>query len=555
MDPLLIARGAAAAAFRRLEQEWYGTPAHRLTLGGRKPQGLVAHPHDLRPADPAKGRLILEGVFQFGGSTMRIGANGDPFDRPSPSRAFAAELHGFGWLRDLLVLGEEGVRPGVRLFMDWRRSFGAWNAFSWSGAVLERRVFNFACAAKTLAMEASDAEIAAMETDLLRQARHLLRVTEDPARAVERAIAAGIAGCALGGPAGVSLIDRSLRRLRRKLPKAVLSDGGHASRSPQRGLELLLDLLTLDDALLQRGRTVPDEVSRAIDRLAVATRFFTLADGRLAAMQGGEAVGAATIAAALAHEEPRKAPLWLAGGYHKLKGGAVEAIVDTGAPAKGAWSLAACAQPLGFELVAGRDRLIVGSGWTPGAPPALRQTDAASCAVLGELSCGEVLTGLAAEGLGERLTGPPAKADTRRHESDEAMWLEASHDGWLRTLGLIHERRLFIDRKTGELRGEDRFEPPKPKDDAGPRRYIPFAVHFQLAPEVKASLAQDGKTVLLRGPAKALWLRTDAAQVAIEPSRHAEGGEAKRSSQLVLRGQVRHDKGGRVRWKLSASET
>jgi len=555
MDPLLIARGAVAAAYRRLEQEWYGTPAHALTLGGRKPQGLVAHPHDLRPADPAKGRLILEGVFPFGGSSLRIGPNGDPFDRPSPSRAFAAELHGFGWLRDLLVLGEAGVRPGVRLFMDWRRSFGAWSAFSWGGAVLERRVFNFACAAKTLAMEASDAEIAAMETDLLRQARHLLGVTEDPSRAVERAIAAGIAGCALGGPAGVSLIDRALRRLRRKLPKAVLSDGGHASRSPQRGVELLLDLLTLDDALLQRGRTVPDEVSRAIDRLAVATRFFTLADGRLAAMQGGEAVGAATIAAALAHEEVRKAPLWLAGGYHKLQGGGVEVIVDAGAPAKGAWSLAACAQPLGFELVAGRDRLIVGSGWTPGAPPALRLTDAAPCAVLGEMSCGEVVTGLAAEGLGERLVGGPTRAVVRRHESDEAMWLEASHDGWLRTLGLMHERRLFIDRKTGELRGEDRFEPPKPKDDAGPRRYIPFAVRFQLAPGVKASLAQDGKTVLLRGPTKALWLRTDAAQVAIEPSQHVDGGEVRRSSQVVLRGQVRHDKGGRVRWKLSASET
>ena len=555
MDPLLIARGAAWAAFRRLEQEWYGTPAHRLTLGGRKPQGLVAHPHDLRPADPAKGRQILEGVFQFGGSSLRIGPNGDPFDRPSPSRAFAAELHGFGWLRDLLVLGEAGVRPGVRLFMDWRRSFGRWNAFSWSGEVLERRVFNLACAAKTLAMEASDAEIAALEGDLLGQARHLLGVSEDPSRTVERAIAAGIAGCALGGPAGVSLIDRSLRRLRHKLPKAVLSDGGHASRSPQRGLELLLDLLTLDDALLQRGRTVPEEIGRAIDRLGVATRFFTLADGRLAAMQGGEAGGAPTIAAALAHEEPRKAPRWLAGGYHKLQGGAVEVVVDAGAPAKGPWSRTACAQPLGFELVAGRDRLIVGSGWTPGAPPALRLTGAASCAVLDETPCGEVLTGISAEGLGERLTGGPAKATARRHESPEAMWLEASHDGWLKTLGLMHERRLFIDRKSGELRGEDRFEPPKPKDDAGPRRYVPFAVHFQLAPQVKASLAQDGKTVLLRGPTKALWLRTDAAQVAIEPSQHMEHGELKRASQVVLRGQVRHDKGGRVRWKLSASET
>jgi len=556
MDPLLIARGAAMAAYRRLEHEWYGTPPHLLLLGGRKPQGLVAHPHDLRPADPANGRQLLEGVFQLGGSAMRIGPNGDPFDRPSPSRAFAIELHGFSWLRDLLVLGEQGVRPGVRLFMDWRRLFGGWNAFSWSPQVLERRVFNLACAAKTLSMEASDAEIAALEDDLARQARHLLAVSEDASRSVERAVAAGIAGCALGGPVGESLINRSLRRLRRKLPKAVLADGGHASRSPQRGLELLLDLLTLEDGLSQRGRPVPDEMTAAIDRLSVAARFFTLADGRLAAMQGGEAVDHAVIVAALAHEEPRKAPLQLATiGYHKLLGGQIELTVDAGAPAKGAMSVTACAQPLGFELVFGRERLIVGSGWTTGFPPRLRLTDAASCAVLGHASCGEILDRVAAEGLGPRLVNGPAKVQACREEADGAALLQMSHDGWLKRLGLMHRRTLFMDAKTGELRCEDRFEPPKPKEDNGPRRYVPFAIQFQLAPDVRASLAQDGKTVILRGPTRALWLRNDAAEVAIEPSQHVSGGELKRSSQVVLRGQVRHDKGGRVRWKLSASET
>jgi uncharacterized heparinase superfamily protein len=487
---------------------------------------------------------------------MRVGANGDPFDRPSPSRAFAIELHGFAWLRDLLVLGEQGVRPGVRLLMDWRRLFGAWNDFSWSPAVLERRVFNLACAAKTLSMEASDAEIAAMEDDLARQARHLLGISRDPGRAVERAVAAGAAGCTLGGPAGDRLINRALGRIRRGLPKAVLGDGGHASRSPRRGLELLLDLLTLEDALSQRGREPPVEVTQAIDRLGAATRFFILADGRLADVQGGDAADGATLAAALAHEEARKAPARLgASGFHKLRGGEVEVLVDAGAPAKGAWSLGACAQPLGFELLFGRERLIVGSGWTPGFPPPLRLTDAASCAVLGEASCGEVLDGIAAEGLGERLVGGPAKVGARREEGDGAMLLAASHDGWLKRLGLMHHRTFFMNAVTGELRGEDRFEPPKPTDADGPRRYVPYAIRFQLAPEVRASLAQDGRTVILRGPARALWLRNDAAQVAIEPSRHVSGGELKRSSQVVLRGQVRHDKGGRVRWKLSASET
>lgn len=556
MDALLLAKGAAAVARRRLELEWFGSVPQRL-LGGRKPQGLAAHPHDLRPIDPARGQQILGGAFLFGGMALRVGANGDPFDRPSPSRRIALGLHRFDWMRDLLAVGEEGVRPGVRLYMDWRRLFGRWNAFSWSSAVLERRVFNLACAIKTLSTQASEAEAAFLEDDLAHQARHLLVLSDDPSRAVERAVAAGVAGCALGGLAGMRLIDRALKRLKKQLPAAVLADGGHASRSPQRGLELLLDLLTLDDALLQRGRPAPEEMSRAIDRLSAATRFFTLGDGRLASFQGGEAVEAPVIAAALAHEEARKPTSALgATGFHKLHGQGIEVIADTGAPARGVWSLIACAQPLALEIICGRDRLITGSGWTQGAPAALRLTGAASCATLGDATCGEPVRGIVAQGLGERLVGPATKVTARRHETDAAMWLEASHDGWLVRFGLMHDRRLFLDRATGELRGEDRFEPPKPKDDSGPRRYIPFAVHFQLHPDVQASLAHDHRSVLLRGPTnEARWLRTDAVDVRVEQSAHVQNGEVKRTTQLVLRGQVRHDKGGRVRWKLSASES
>lgn len=559
MDGLLYAYGAAAALRRRLELEWFGTPPHLLTLGGRRPQGLAAHPHDLRPTDPERGRQIVEGVFALAGATVRVGPNGDPFDRPSPSRRFALALHRFDWMGDLLAAGDSGIRPGVRLYMDWRRLFGRWSAFAWSGQVLERRVFNLACAVKPLTTQASEAETDFLLDDLARQARHLLAISEDPSRAVERAVAAAVAGCALGGPAGDTLIKRGLRRITRQLPVAVAIDGGHASRSPQRGLELLLDLLTLDDALSQRARPTPEPITRAIDRLGMAVRFFTLADGRLAAFQGGAAVEAPVIAAALAHEEPRKPPLKLAqSGYHKLNGVSIEVIADAGAPAQGRWSLAACAQPLALEVVCGRDRLITGGGWTPEAvaPPALRVTGAASTATLGETSCGEPLRGFPAIGLGERLVGGPSKTEARRHETEAAMWLEMSHDGWLARFGLMHERRLFLDRASGELRGEDRFEPPKPKEEDGARRYIPFTVHFHIAPDVGVSLAQDGKTVILRGPSnEGRWLRTDAAQVAIEPAAQVVNGETRRTSEVILRGQVLAHKGGRVRWKLSPSES
>ncbi|MFA7263189.1 MAG: heparinase II/III family protein [Caulobacter sp.] len=555
-----LALQAAGESLRRLaEREWFGTPLHRLTLARPRPDGMAANPRDPRPVEPENGRRILAGIFDLAGIEMVVGAQGDPFDRPSANRPSAVALHRMGWMGDLLATGDAGARLGLRLAADWRRLFGRWNGFSWGPDVIERRVFNLACAARRLTAGASDAERALLLDDLARQARHLAGIGQAPERALERAVAAGVAGCALGGEAGDRLIDLAVARLKRDLPLVVSHEGVHASRSPQAGLELLFDLLTLDDALHQRGQAGPDDLPRAIDRLSAATRFFQLPDGRLADFQGGEAVGARRIAAALAHEdgEPparRRAPH---GGYERLESAAIAVMVDAGPPAQGRWSTTACAQSAALELVCGGDRLIVGCAWTAdsGASHALRLTDASSTANLADMSAGQPLRGFAAAALGPRLIGAPRKVEVKRHDAEAAAWLEVSHDGWVKRFGLVHERKLYLDRALEELRGEDSFSPKLAKAQTGPRRYIPFTVRFHLHPDARASLARDRKSVLLKGPSdQGWWLRNDAIEVSVEPSLHIEGGVQRRTVQVVLRGQASDDKGGRVRWKLSRAE-
>jgi uncharacterized heparinase superfamily protein len=562
LEPVItLAAGLGGALRRQGEREWFGNPLHRLALASPAAQGLAANPHDLRPVDPARGRQILAGQFDLAGAKLLVGPGGDPWDRALPHRRFGIALHRMGWLPDLLAVGPEGAVQGLRLVLDWRRVFGKWNRFSWGPDVLERRVFNLACAARRLAAGASDAEISAFTQDLVRQARHLTRIAIAPDRHVERAVVAGIAGCALAGEPGEQLIDYAMDRLKAELPAAVRPDGSHASRSPERGMELLFDLMTLDEALHQRGQAGPDEINRAIDRLTAATRFFTLPDGALPVLQGGEARDPRTVAAAVAHDEAASTAISKAafGGFQRLDGGGLTVLADAAPPAQGKWSVSACAQPLAIEILAGADRLVTACGWSPDAagPGALRVIDAASTASLGDLITGGPMGGLNAYGLGPRLTGAPRKVEARRHDSDVAAWLELSHDGWVRRTGLVHERRLYLDKAAGELRGEDSFAPQVAKEvpAAAPRRYMPFTVRFHLHPDCRASLARDNKSVLLRGPSdQGWWLRNDAAEVSLEPSAHFEDGQPRRAQQVVLKGQVRLDKGGRIRWKLSRAE-
>jgi uncharacterized heparinase superfamily protein len=551
---------AVVAAFRRQVAYELNVGALRAgRLDGARGPGLIATPRDFRPCDPPLGRALLGGRFVLGGAMIDVGAGGDPWDRISPSRSFAVALHRFDWAPHLLACGEPGAREALRLFLDWRRLFYQPNRFVWSGEVLERRRFNLTCGARRMAAAASDAEAGALFNALLHQARYLSGLSDGPVRLAERLTVAATAAAALNGKSAERLGARTLSRLAQALQEAVLPDGGLKSRSPEAGLELLLDLLTLDDVLLQRGRETPSAVARAIDRLGAATRFFTLGDGRLAAFQGGEAADPQRVRAALSQDEDEAArPLGAAphSGYHRLAGRAILVLVDAGPPAEGPWSVAACAQPLALEVTCGPDRIFANCGWSPdsagvgaASPEFLRLTPGGSTAELGGRSVGRLLGGFAGEVLGPRLIGGARTVDGDRNENDAGAWVALSHDGWAARFGVTHERRLFVDGRMDELRGEDLFSGVQ----GGPiPRIVPLAIRFHAAADVQVSIALDGRSVLLRGPAnRGWWFRNDAPEVVLEPSIQFQNGLPRRSVQVVLRGLI--DAGGptRVRWKLT----
>ncbi|MDZ4375567.1 MAG: heparinase, partial [Phenylobacterium sp.] len=246
---------------RQLWIELYGLPGYSLTLspflGGGKVTAFAATPRDFRPHDPAPGKNLLVGRFVLAGASMEVEAPADPWNRPSPSRPFAVELHAFNWLPALMAQGERGAREALRLTLAWADTFARWSPFAWGPEILPRRVINLACAARKMGAVATEAERLKLADSLARQTRQLLRPPGGLATRAERLTAAAVGGCVLAGAPGQALRRRALGGLTSALKTTVLDDGGHASRSPEAGLELLLDLLTLDDALAQLSEPTP----------------------------------------------------------------------------------------------------------------------------------------------------------------------------------------------------------------------------------------------------------------------------------------------------------
>ncbi|KAK0350411.1 hypothetical protein LTR94_029139, partial [Friedmanniomyces endolithicus] len=267
---------------------------------------------------------------------------------------------------------------------------------------------------------------------------------------------------------GQSLRSRALSKLAGALKVTVLEDGSHASRSPEAGLELLLDLLILDDALAQLSEPTPQALSDAIGKLTQGVRTLQLPDGRLASFQGGGPSNAERVAAACVDVEAKPAsdPTTSAqiaeiGGLVRIASPLLTIIADAASPARGAWAATACAQPMALEISCGKDRLMTGSGWTPAATErqALRLTPAHSTLTLGERSLNEPLGGWKGELLGARLAGPPIHVTKEHREGDGAVWLEMEHDGWSEGFGLNHQRRLYLDQRLDELRAEEKLFP------------------------------------------------------------------------------------------------
>ncbi|MNI25257.1 Heparinase II/III-like protein [compost metagenome] len=554
-DARLWASVAKGLAARQLWVELYGLPGYGLTLGGATAEGFAVSPRDFRPLPEEAPRPLLSGKLTLAGLSLDADSPLALWNSPTPSRAFAVELHSFAWMPAMMATGDRGAREALAMVLAWHEVFSRWSPFSWDPDILARRVYRLACAGRRLASVATEIERLRLTDILARQARQLLRPPGGTMGRAERLTAAAVAGCALSGKTGATIRSRALKRLPGALAATVAPDGAHASRAPEMGLELLLDLLTLDDALAQLSEVTPEPVAEAISRLTLALRVQTLPDRRLAVFQGGGPSTPERVAAARAHDDaPAAPPSGAVGGLLRVSSPLLTVMVDVEAPARNAWSAAACGQPAALEVVCGRDRLFTSAGWTPRAPDrqALRLTPGASTLTLGEQPLGEPLSGWKGDLLGPRLIAPPIHVTRQHQEGDGAVWLEVEHDGWMPLYGLMHQRRLYIDQRLDELRAEERLHPPADRPEVVRALAAPYALRFQLEPGVQASLARDRRSILLRGHSgRGWWFRSDGPDVAIEPAVHIDDGLTRRSLQIVVRGSARTDAETKVRWKLS----
>jgi len=367
-------------------------------------------------------------------------------------------------------------------------------------------------------------------------------IASDTRDRLQIAMALVATGAVVSGAA--RFMERGLALLSVQLAEQILPDGGHVSRNPEMATLTLCDLVSLKQLLEYQHLPVPDDLQKALARLAPMVRFLCAADGHLSAFNGGGEGHALTTKRILrALSIPESAFTYAPhSGYQRVKTDASVLIMDTGRAPPERFSQEAHAGALALELSTPGGRLIVNCGWSEDQPDqwhlAVRTSAAHSTLVINDTSSAQIRSfGLRSALLGPRLRQRGlANPSRRKLEPGKGTHLEASHGGYLHRYGLIHHRQVLVSEDGNTITGEDRvFRPRDIQKMAGPVE-LNCALRFHLHPKVRASFARDQFQMLLILPDGTGWrFHCPTGQIELQPSVYlAAGAPPQRTQQLVV---------------------
>jgi len=532
-----LRRSMHAVACSKIVDKW--------KLAGTVPEKLLMSPIDVWKGSAEKARwLIHGGIFTLEGDQLEL-HNAD-WNPDGIDDNWIKYIHGFEWLRDLKALGGDKGRMAARAMLEnWMCQHPHFDETNWRAHILGLRLSNWLSSFPFFGESAPEEFQAQFYISLARQVRHLSRTTPGNLSGIPLLHAIrGLAFAGLAMEGREQLLEQSLNLLHKEIGRQILTDGGHASRSPQQLLEAVVVLIDIRSALRQGGYPCPDRIQHALDRAVPALRFFRHADRAFAVFNGSQE----------GHEELMKQVLLQSGsraktlnslphtGYERLAVGRGLILMDTGKAPKWPYDTTSHAAPLAFEMSYGRERIIVNCGSHPTNTDwqdMLRFTAAHSTLVIDDRNACEIHK----DGS---LSRKPKKVSYDREDKLDMVLIDASHDGYVPVNGITHRRRLYFADQGNDLRGEDTLT-----CTTGLTKPHAIAVRFHLHPKVSVSLVKEDQEAILSLPGGTGWRFTaSGAPLELEESIYlGEGIRPRKSKQLVIMADMDADT-LQIKWAL-----
>ncbi|MDO9416779.1 heparinase II/III family protein [Pararhizobium sp.] len=526
-----------------------------LRFMGRTPDRLIVAPTDLRSIDPFVADEIRQGRFPFAGRVLETEGL-SPFSLELPSDEFALRLHAFGWLRHIRSATDEEAFAQVRTHVDeWIVDHGRIiGGIAWAPDVLAQRIIAWLSHSPIVLKGADHGFYRRFLKSLAFQVRYLRHIADTTREGeVRLRVRIALAVASVSMPNSLSSIRKASRNLDLELDRQILPDGGHCSRNPRVGLELLLDLLPLRQTYVNLGHEVPIRLIPCIDRLYPALRFFRHQSGELALFNGATSTLANELMAALRYDETAGDPFRALPHlqYERLSAQGAVVIMDTGKPLSVELSTTAHAGCLSFEMSSGKHRFIINSGSPKFAGERYRMmaraTAAHSTVTLSDTSSSRMSR---SRFLGPILVGGVSNVMVKRHNDGSGFDnIAGSHDGYLVLFGLKHEREVGMNASGTIIRGRDRFRKADGSDPDTSLR-IEAVARFHVHPSITIKQSSVHEALLIAPDGETWLLSTIDSEILIENDVFfADPSGMRKSSQLTIAFELNEQP--EIQWVLS----
>lgn len=510
----------------------YNNIFYDWSLRDNTPDRLIVRPVDPWPGDAEKAKSLLNAT----GVGERTGAiwNEQWWNPEDSDDIWINHMHGFGWLRDLRTLGGALPREQGRIMIEsWIDRYGYWNPQTWRAELIGRRLAMWICHHEYFCAGASEEFEEKFLNATFKQAKHLSNVI---GRSKEIALFEAVKGLLYAGIAlegNAKWVEQGINALKIATTSQILPDGGHISRSPQILLETLEIMVDIRSALNAGGYPVPEHLTNTIENMSGALRTLRYRDRKFSLFHGTQEGKTEAVDSILAQAgtNKRAKPSLKSTGYERLELGRSLLLMDTGKAPPSPYDKTAHASPLAFEFCYGKERLFVSCGSHPTNDDwkdALRFTAAHNTACLDYRNACEIKK----DGhFGRKVT----QTTVKREESNNAILLVASHNGYVPLNGVTHSRKIYLSDNGHDLRGEDNFT-----SAIDLVRPVKTALRFHIHPNVKTSLTNDGQEILMRMPGGMGWrFKTTAGTLSLEDSIYlGEGTTPRKTKQIVISDEI-----------------
>lgn len=509
-------------------------PLYNASLGSLE-NGLSFNgfPPDLFGGDAGRGRWIANGSLDINGLRVPLDFDHWYVGSQTQDTPFFDKLHGFEFCTELKSLGGDVGRKTLRHITEkWLNTFENYNETMWSPTLTASRLVNWLIVYPYAFETAPDEFQDRLHASFYKQYMHLrYHLTQKKSLDVFDRFACLWAMVIIQSYC-TELVENvemqsHLQLIQGAVDDLSLDDGGLVDRNPQNLIEMAKSLLLLKHARRQNMNQAPLWIDKRIEKIVRIMAAFTHHDKDLGIFQGATIQNKndidkiIKITSLRIRRQDISCPDY---GYSAIRKGRTSVIIDHGHKGEHV-------SPLAFEMGYASNRIVVNCG----------------AYLKGDQTWRESLAGLNAHSTLSIENVEPKQAFYNAKNSIEsingASLFVGSHEGYGPDHSMTHTRRIFLDSKGEDLRGEDlcvRNIAIKP---------LPILLRFHLHPLVKASMIDNHSKILIRLPTGSGWMfQCSAGKIELEDSIYCGDGFRLRKSQQICISVPMDDLNLQIQW-------